>query len=64
MNLEVSKLNLSTGEIEIAIPIDNRLYYKMLSSECGVQIQDDYSLMKYVKELVQDKQEYDKIRED
>ena len=34
----------------------------MISRECGVEICDDFSLMKYLKELVDAKREYDKIK--
>ena len=60
--LTVNKLDLSTGEIDLQIPVNENLYYKMLSKECGEEILDDYSLMKYVIELVKDKKQYDKIK--
>lgn len=60
--LEVLKMNLATGEIDFEIPVDDSLYYKTLSRECGIQINDDFSLMNYVKELVNAKNEYDKIK--
>ncbi|MBR7172283.1 MAG: stage IV sporulation protein A [Clostridia bacterium] len=60
--LEVLKMNLATGEIDFEIPVDDALYYKTLSKECGVEIKDDFCLMNYVKELVSAKSEYDKIK--
>lgn len=60
--LEVDGLNLSNGEINLNIPVDEKLYYKTLSKECGVEICDDYNLMSYIKELVKAKREYDKIK--
>ena len=60
--LEVDGLNLSNGEINLAIPVDESLYYKTLSKECGTEIKDDYYLMSYVKELVKAKSEFDKIK--
>lgn len=60
--LSVNNLNLSNGDIELGIVVDESLYYKMLSEECGTEIKDDYYLMKYVKELVDAKKEYDKIK--
>ena len=47
--LEIDKLNLSNGEITFVIPVDESLYYKTLSKECGVEIKDDFYLMSYVK---------------
>ena len=32
-NLEVLKMNLSTGEVDFEIPVDDMLYYKTLSKE-------------------------------
>lgn len=60
--LEVENLNLSNGKIEFVIPVDESLYYKTLSKECGTEIKDDFYLMSYVKELVKAKSEYDKIK--
>ena len=60
--IEASKLNLSNGEIELKIVVDDSLYYKTLSAECGTEIKDDYYLMKYIKELVLAKKEYDKLK--
>lgn len=60
--IESSKLNLSNGEIELKIVVDDSLYYKTLSAECGTEIKDDYYLMKYIKELVLAKKEYDKLK--
>ena len=51
-DLEVCDLNLSNGEIELYIPVEDSLYYKTLSRECGTDIKDDFCLMSYVKELV------------
>ena len=61
-DLEVCDLNLSNGEIEFFIPVEDSLYYKTLSRECGTDIKDDFCLMSYVKELVKAKTEYDKIK--
>lgn len=60
--LEVENLDLSTGEIDFSIPVDESLYYKTLSKECGTEIKDDYYLLNYMKDLVKAKKEYDKIK--
>ena len=60
--IEVSSLNMSNGEINFKINVDSRLYYKTLSKECGIEINDDFHLMSYIKELVSAKGEYDKIK--
>lgn len=61
-SITVENLNMSNGKIDIMIPIDEGLYYKTISKECGVDISDDCSLMVYLKELVKAKSEYDKIK--
>lgn len=60
--LEVGNLNLSNGEIELSIPVQESLFYKTLSKECGEEIEDDYELMTHIKELVKAKYEYNKIK--
>ena len=61
--IEVSKLDLSTGNVDLKILMTDELYYKMLSKECGEEIVDDHALMKYVKEMSKIKIEYNKIKE-
>lgn len=60
--LEIKKLDMSNGEITFFIPFEESLYYKILSKECGVEIADDFYLMRLVKELALAKQEYDKLK--
>lgn len=60
VNLE--KLNMSNGMIEFGLEADDSLYYSMISRECGVEITDDFALMKHLKDLVEAKREYDKIK--
>ena len=60
--IELNKLNLSTGEIDFYVPVTDDLYYKTLSKECGFEIKDDYNLITYIKDLVKAKVEYDKIK--
>ena len=60
--LETIKLNMSNGEIDFNIPVQDNLYYKILSKECGEEITDDFYLIHFIKDLVKSKQEYDKIK--
>ena len=60
--LEVEKLDMATGEINLKINVENSLYYKTLSKECGVEILDEFHLMSSIKDLVAAKNEYDKIK--
>lgn len=58
----VDSLRLSDGSVVYNIPVSQKMYYKMLSDECGVEIPDDFYLMSYMKHLTFAKQEYDKIK--
>jgi stage IV sporulation protein A len=58
----VSKLNMSNGVIDFELEADDSLYYKMISKECGIDIKDDFDLMKHLKELTLAKKEYEKIK--
>ena len=60
--MEVESLNMSTGEMNLKINVQNLLYYKTLSKECGFEINDEFHLMSSIKELVSAKKEYDKIK--
>ncbi len=55
-------LNMSNGMIEFSFEAEDSLYYQMISRECGIEIEDDFALMGYLKELVSAKKEYDKIK--
>ncbi len=59
----IHDLNLANGTVVLDIPVSENLYYKTLSSACGINIQDDFELMSYLKELVSAKKEYDKIKQ-
>lgn len=58
----VENIELSNGVVTFNIPVSQELYYKTISSACDVDIQDDFQLMSYLKELVTAKKEYDKIK--
>ena len=59
---KLNTINLSTGTICYDIKVNKNLFYKMLSSACGVEIKDDFYLMSYLKHLVHAKSEYDKLK--
>ena len=59
---EVTELKLGEGVPEYRIKAKNGLYYKVLSEECGEEINGDYELMKYVKSFASDRRKYDKIK--
>ena len=61
-SLEVGKLDLSNGEILLNIPFSDSLYYQILSKECGENIENDFHLMRLIKELAAAKKEYNKLK--
>lgn len=61
--IEVSELKLGEGVPEYRLKPNERLYFKVLSEECGEQIQNDYELMSYIKTFAQSKKKYGKIKD-
>ena len=57
----LSSVNLGKGKVCYDISAKPELFYTALSDECGMIIEDDFSLMSKIKDLVHAKQEYDKI---
>ncbi len=62
-SLKLDSIRLSDGTVRYEIPISNKMFYKMLSDECEVDIEDDFYLMSYMKHLTHAKKEYDKIKD-
>ena len=59
--LTVGAIRMGEGTIEFEVKPRQTLFYKVLSSQCGTEIKDDYHLVRYIKELAFAKQEYDKL---
>jgi stage IV sporulation protein A len=57
----VSDMDLGKGNAIVDIKMKNKLYYKILSEVCGVEIGDDEQLMEKIKCLSNTKREYDKV---
>ena len=60
--VQVENIDYGTGEVKVKANLKNELFYKMLSTECGTKIDDDFYLMSYLKLLTKAKKEYDKIK--
>jgi len=60
--LSLSNIELGTGKLVATLKAKSSLFYRALSRECGVNIENDFSLMSSMKELTHAKREYDKIR--
>ncbi|MCL2062342.1 MAG: stage IV sporulation protein A [Firmicutes bacterium] len=60
--ITIESVELGTGRVLYNLAAKPSLFYKALSAECGIQIDDDFTLMSHVKELAEAKKAYDKIR--
>ncbi len=58
-----SNIEMGEGVIRLNVIPKENLFYKVLSSECGFEIQDDYELVSYIKNLAVAKVEYDKLKD-
>ena len=58
----LNSLSLADGTVYYDIPVSSKMFYKLLSEDCGVEISDDFYLMSFMKHLTHAKQEYDKIK--
>lgn len=59
----IEKSDLGSGAINVAIDMPRRLYYELISTESGVEISDDASLVKVLRTLGEVKSEYDKVKD-
>lgn len=55
-------IDMSTGTLILEIKPKDNLFYKVLSDECGCDIDSDYALVSYVKQLSIAKVQYDKFK--
>ncbi len=58
-----SNIEMGEGIIRFSVIPKENLFYKVLSSECGFAINDDYELVSYIKSLAVAKVEYDKLKD-
>ena len=63
VNPDNINMELGKGRAELSVEAREGLFYEVLSEECGENIPDDFSLMRYVKSLADSKRSYDRIRE-
>ena len=54
---------LGEGRVIFDVTPKAGLFYRVLSEECGYQIDDEYHLVSYIKQLTVAKQEYDKFKD-
>ena len=61
--LTVGSIKMGEGTIEFDVKPRQSLFYKVLSQKCGVEVKDDYHLIKYIKDLAFAKKEYDYLKD-
>lgn len=61
--ISLKELKLGSGVSNYELIAKENLYYKVLSNECGEEINDDYQLLSFVKEFAESKRHYYKIKE-
>ncbi len=58
-----TNIEMGEGVIRFNVIPKEHLFYKVLSDECGFEINDDFQLVSYIKNLAVAKQEYDKLKD-
>lgn len=53
----------ATGNVTVSYTAKEGLYFKVLSSECGDDIDDDFKLMQFVRKLSKSYKDYEQIRQ-
>lgn len=59
----VDKISLGEGVAQIKLQPKNHLFYKVLSTQCGEVIADDFALVSFIKNLAHAKREYERLEE-
>lgn len=57
----LKKLEYGTGSAQFDLPLQTGLFNRVLSEQCGAQIESDGHLLRMLKELVGAKKEYDRV---
>ena len=61
--ITLKEINLGTGKLSFDIKPKEGLFYEVLSDQCSMEIQDDFSLVAKMKGLSDAKKEYDKLKD-
>lgn len=60
--IEVSNMDLGTGDIEVVVTPVAGLFYKVIEELMGEQVSNDYQFFNLIKEFAHAKKSYDKIK--
>ena len=63
LNPDEIRMDLGRGRAEISLGVREELFYRVVSEECGEEIENELGLMQYVRALADTKREYDKIKD-
>jgi len=58
----IKEMMMGSGKVVFGLSAKDDLFYRVLSNECGMELNDDFALMASLKELVSAKREYDKLK--
>lgn len=58
----ISKSDLGSGNVEVNVCLPRTLYYKTISEQTGIQVNNDGDLISTLAEMSTVKQDYDKLR--
>lgn len=59
--IKIEKADLAKGKVGIITQLEHSLFYKILGQKTGIEINDEYSLMKTMENMSKIKIKYDKI---
>lgn len=59
--MTLKSIDCGTGNIIYSLQPEEKLFYKVLSSECGFEIEDDYHLISTLRSFVVAKEAYDRL---
>lgn len=61
--LKSRAINLGEGKAEYSLECENGLFYKLISDLCGEDVEDEFKLISYVKNLKTAKDNYKKLKD-
>lgn len=59
---QTGDMDLSCGSAQIDVSMDSSLFYKILSEETGLEIENEHNLMQCMKELSEIRKEYERLK--
>jgi stage IV sporulation protein A len=58
---KIDKVEMENGSVKVNVEFDDSYYYNILSDMIGVPIQDEYQLIRTIRELAEKKNEFEKV---